>query len=59
MARAGITSYSHYVSGTVGNHGLRARFDYTDGFVGIVQPEWRSRRAPRGAAQSGGCHDRP
>jgi hypothetical protein len=37
MARNGTTTYSEKVKGARGNHGWLARFDLTDGYLGITQ----------------------
>lgn len=36
-AASNFTSYSDTVRGDAGNHGFAARFDVTDGYVGINQ----------------------
>lgn len=36
---AGLTKYSEQVEGNTGNHKLPARFDMTDGYLGITQTE--------------------
>lgn len=37
MSQAGITTYSEKIKGEPRNHDRPARFDLTDGFLGITQ----------------------
>lgn len=43
----GITKYSRVVAGTHANHDLTARFDLTDGILGITQWQPDSRQHER------------
>lgn len=37
--RTGLTRYSEKIAGDRGNHGRAARFDLTDGYLGVTQTE--------------------
>lgn len=41
----GITKYSRLVAGTATNHNLTARFDLTDGILGITQRDPGDKRS--------------
>lgn len=51
MAKAGITTYSEKIAGERGNHDLPARFDVTDGFLGITQNDARVLLSPKQARE--------
>lgn len=43
----GLTKYSRLVGGTRANHNLSARFDLTDGFLGITQFDSNTKKSER------------